>query len=131
MSRLAAMVAFLVAPLAACQTGPSRRESMEHFQQTIPSCSSSDECEVKWAAAFRFVQENCAFRIKQYDDHFIQTYQSGDYANTNLACEVVKEPQGRGVYRIIAKFWINNAFMNGAPAKMVEFNDYVSLAYRN
>lgn len=115
--------------LTGCAMSPQNQALMSRWQQTKPVCSGKEECELKWAAARRWVQNNAGLRIQNYSDDFIQTYKSGDYADTSLGVEVTKEPLGGGQYQIVARMWINNAFAAGEiPAKLVAFNDYVNTA---
>lgn len=123
------IAAFLAWSLAGCAMTEANQQMMFRYQQSKPTCTGKDECELKWAAARRWVQNNAGLRIQNYSDDFIQTYKAGDYANTDLGVEVTKEPLGGGSYQIVARMWINNAFGQGdIPAKLVAFNDYVNTA---
>ncbi len=115
--------------LSACAMSAENQALMSRAQQTRPSCTGPEECELKWAAARRWIQNNAGFRIQNYSSDYIQTYKSGDYANTELGVEVTKEPLGGGSYQIVARMWINNGLMSGdIPPKLVAFNDYVNTA---
>ena len=115
--------------LTGCAMSAENQALMSRARQTMPTCTGQAECELKWAAARRWVQNNAGFRIQNYSTDFIQTYKSGDYANTDLGVEVSKEPMGGGAYQIVARMWINNALSGGGiPAKLVQFNDYVNTA---
>lgn len=117
------------ATLLGCAMTPENQALLTRFKTSIPHCTGPEECELKWAAARRWVQNNAGLRIQNYSSDFIQTYKSGDYANTALGVEVTKEPLGDHSYQIVARMWINNAFSQGQiPAKLVEFNDYVNTA---
>lgn len=126
---LCVAVLMVMALLAGCATSAENQALLSRYRNSIPVCSSADDCEFKWAAARRWVQNNAGFRIQNYSEDFIQTHKSGDYANTLLGVEVSREPLGSGQYQIVARMWINNAFSQGAiPAKLVSFNDYVNTA---
>lgn len=121
--------AILVLALSGCAMTAENQALMSRARATVPTCTGQAECELKWAAARRWVQNHAGFRIQNYSSDFIQTHKSGDYANTYLGVEVSKEPLGGGAYQIVARMWINNAFSQGGiPGKLVEFNDYVNTA---
>lgn len=128
MKAKAAAIALSVA-VSSCAMTAENQALMARARATVPTCTGESDCELKWAAARRWVQNNAGFRIQNYSNDFIQTYKSGDYANTDLGVEVSKEPLGGGAYQIVARMWVNNAFSQGGiPAKLVEFNGYVSTA---
>lgn len=122
----AVMVATVV---SGCAMTAENQALMGRYRSSIPVCQGPEECELKWAAARRWVQNNAGLRIQNYSDDYIQTHKSGDYANTLLGVEVNKEPLGGGRYQIVARMWVNNAFSQGGiPSKLVAFNDYVNTA---
>lgn len=121
---------FLTAALlTGCASTAQNKELVAKYQATIPECSSGEDCEIKWAAARRWVQMRAGLRIENYDENYIQTHKHYDFANTALGVEVTREPIGSGRYQIVAKMWVNNFLAEGdVPARMVEFNDYVNSA---
>lgn len=104
---------------------------LDRIAATIPTCHDEKECEIKWAAARRWVLENADMKIQTYAPDFIQTYNPSS-AGLELAASVTKEPLPDGSYRIVARVWCDNPLgCRRPPAEMVQaFNDYVNASYQ-
>lgn len=93
----------------------------------MPTCESDKECAAKWAAARRWVLDNCSFKLQHITDDFLETYNSTDYASTGMWCRVTKSPVSDTAYRIEVETGINNAFAFGkAESQRQWFNDFVN-----
>ena len=81
--------------LSACAgVGPSPDviAKSTQFEQTIPACKDSKECEVMWAAARDWVLSNISWKIQTISDGFIQTF-SPPLGDITLAATVRKQPR--------------------------------------
>ena len=70
--------------------------------EPAPLCSSAKECEVKWEAARRWVNDHCGFSLHIDASDYMQTDFLGD-DKTLLACRVSKEPISETEYRIVVQ----------------------------
>ena len=127
-------------PLAACliagcasAPNPALLEAEQFYRQSVPTCSSPKECEAKWAAARNWVLSSCGMRLQHVEADFLETYRSGDSANTDLYCRVTRTPISETAYRIELVAGANNPFMY-SRSKLVmigqSFNDAVNAAWR-
>lgn len=115
--------------LAGCAT-PVTDSQRRVFYQTIPTCAEAKECEVKWAAARRWVLSNAGFKIQTISPDYIETFNIRDATSTDLWVRVTKEPTSGTVYRILVEAGCNNMFgcVPEAFAAMQSFNDFVNYA---
>ena len=97
----------LLSACAAVGPSPDVIAKSTQFEQTIPACKDSKECEVMWAAARDWVLSNISWKIQTISDGFIQTF-SPPLGDITLAATVRKQPQMDGSYRIIVSTYCNN-----------------------
>jgi len=75
---------------------------------------------------------SCGFRLQHIEPDYLETYKSGDYANTDLYCRVTKTPINEYTYRIELVAGANN-FMRYTKPELVQihqqFNDAVNAAW--
>jgi hypothetical protein len=102
------LVSVLVLTLTACATpvDPAKRA---YAQETIPKCFSDRECELKWAAARKWVLDHSPFKMKTVTPDYLETY--GPMPNDpSITMRVSKEPIKTGGYRIVVGVWCDNMF---------------------
>jgi hypothetical protein len=111
----------------ACVSPQHRTAQQAQFQNTVPTCESPKNCEVKWAAARRFILENSKFKIQTMTNDFLETY-SGARNTSVLAYRVVKEPIDATRYRIVVTTGCRNTFacVPDAWDAALRFNQYVN-----
>lgn len=110
----------------------TQRAAREQYEAAIPRCSSDKECQAKWAAARRWVLDHCGFKLEHVTDDFMETFNSGNAAATQMWCRVTKSPINETAYKIELENGANNWFGNGdMPAIRAEFNAYVSAAWQS
>jgi hypothetical protein len=100
----------IVSSMSACAAvGPSPDliAKSTQFEQTIPVCKETKECEVMWAAARDWVLSNISWKIQTISGDLIQTF-SPPLGEITLAATVRKQPQMDGTYRIIVSTYCNN-----------------------
>jgi hypothetical protein len=120
--------------LVACSTVPPEElnAARDAYNNSIPICGTAKECEAKWAAARNWMLEQCGLRLQHIEQDYLETYKSGDYANTDLYCRVTKTPISEAEYRIELTAGANNPLMYSAPALLKiqqHFNDRVNNAW--
>ena len=95
------------------------------YQSTIPTCNTPEDCTTKWSAAQAWVSQNCQMKIQIATDTLIETYNS---IGMRLACKVVKEPIGSGMYRLIITTGCSNMFGCYVDPwdAAINFNQYVN-----
>jgi len=118
--------------LSGCASGVSsaQRATMQaEINKTIPTCAEARDCELKWAAARRWVLSNSPMKIQQMTPDFIETYNPLN-SSPDIAVRVVKEPVGSAGYRILARVWCDNMFgcQPDAQAAIIDFNRVVNEA---
>jgi len=133
--RLELICAFAAMSLGACATVPTEElaANKQTCVESITTCRTPKECEARWAAARNWMLSNCGFRLEHVEPDYLETYKSGDYANTDLYCRVTKTPIGETAYRIELVAGANNFMIYGAAAKLAfhqRFNDSVNGAWR-
>ncbi len=71
------------------------------MNKTVPTCSSSRQCDAGWSAARAWVSNNCGMKISTYSSDYIETYNSPP-DSPNLYCSVEKNrlPNGSTVINI-------------------------------
>lgn len=124
-------LALAVAALLAGCVSPAQRQQHAQMQQelvqTIPTCSSERECELKWSAARQWILSNAGMKLQHVTNDFLETY-NPPRDSSSLAARVVKEPLPQGGYRFLITTWCNNIFMcipNQWQAAL-HFNRYVN-----
>jgi hypothetical protein len=118
--------------LHGCATVSQQQKQAWH--ETIPICFTKADCDAKWAAARRWVQDNAGYKIQIYADDLIETYNPARN-DPKIAVSVAKNPlatssKGDKTYSIIVKVWCNNIFgcIPSSNDAIMSFNKYVSSA---
>jgi len=121
-----ASIGFLALTLGAC-AGTQVSAQRAEFVSTIPTCVSDKECELKWAAARRWVLQTSPYRIQHMTNDFLETYNSEPHS-PKLAVRVVKEPVDATRYRIVVTTGCNNMFgcFPDSWEAALSFNRYVN-----
>ncbi len=121
--------------LSGCAMAPTAQDlaAEDSYRSSIPTCSTAKECEAKFAAARNWMLGNCGFRLQTVTADYLETFKSGDYADTNLYCRVTKTPISETAYRIELVAGANNPLMY-SRAKLVSvhqaFNDTVNASWQ-
>jgi len=127
MKKLTTVAAIVVTALAGCATYRPDPMKQAIAQSTIPVCMSERECELKWAAARRWVLNNASFKIKTISNDFIETH--GPIGGSPLvAVRVNKDPIPTGGYRIVVGVYCDNMFGCAPDAwdSAIRFNNEVN-----
>lgn len=130
----AALLAGCATPLTPEQEEANRlaaEQERNHYEKTIPTCASAEECQAKFVAARRWVLDYCDFKLEHVKDDFLETYHSGDEGSTDMWCRVSKEPTGKpDEYRMPLEAGVNNPFWQGVPSLLTRqsYNDAVNAA---
>lgn len=117
--------------LSACATlTPAQRDQLqtEAFINT-PYCYNARQCEYEWAAARDWVTNNCAMKIQNITDSYIETYNPID-GNPGWACRVTKNPAPNNGYTFEIRIWCANMFgcVPNQAVGVVSFNKAVKAA---
>ncbi|GBC62501.1 PDZ domain-containing protein [Desulfonema ishimotonii] len=104
-----------------------KKARIVQVQENMPVCDDDKECEIKWAAARRWVLQNSGMKIQHLTDDYIETYNSVNNS-PNLAVRVIKEPQNDGTYKITMTCGCANVFGCNPDVldAMESFNAYVN-----
>jgi hypothetical protein len=97
------------------------------IKNTLSTCFSKSECEIKWAAAKRWVTKDPRRRIKYYTDSFIET-EEPPLDSTELAVQIVKEALPQGGYKFVITTKCYHEF-GCSPSKWdaeIDFNNYIN-----
>lgn len=106
------VIAFSIASLlAACAVSPETQAMIDEFNRTIPSCSSSLECQTKWTAARSWALENADFPIYTESDTRIRAT-STLTTTSGVGVVVTREGSGNN-YRFLVDVECFNAY--GCP----------------
>jgi hypothetical protein len=62
LTRVVTLMGFALA--GACAVSPELQAKMDEYQRTIPTCSSSPECQSKWNMAIAWVESNSDYGIR-------------------------------------------------------------------
>lgn len=111
---------------AAALTGCASQKAIdaeERWQATIPTCSAVKECEIKWAAARRWLLNNSSMKLQHYAPDLMETYYP---SQEGIGARVVKEPIDETSYRLVVAVWCGGFGCFGNLTAMKQsFNDYV------
>jgi hypothetical protein len=111
----------VVGLLTACAVSPETQALMDEYDRTIPSCSTSLECQTKWAAARSWAIANADFPIYTESDTRIRATST---LTTTSGIGVVVHREGSGNnYRFLVDVECFNAY--GCPniwQAKVDFN---------
>lgn len=115
--------------LTSCATAPADTVTQSQVDASVPVCFSAADCNAKWEAAQLWVAKNAGMKIQTVTTVLIETFNTPMYG-TELAMSVTKEPQGGGLYRIVAHANCANFFgCSTSPTKAVlAFNNAVIAA---
>ena len=100
----------------------------KRIKNTLPTCFSKSECEMKWAAAKKWVTMDPRRKIKFYTDSFIETYEPSP-DSTGLAVQIVKEALPQGGYKFVLNTKCYHQF-GCNPSKIdaeLDFNEYINI----
>lgn len=98
-------------------------DAERHFQSTIPTCSTEKECELKWAAARRWLLSNSSMKLQHYAPDLMETYNP---AQEGIGARVIKEPIDNTTYRLVVDVWCGGFSCFGSMVELKQsFNDYV------
>lgn len=111
---------------AACGSSASYEQRLAEFNRTIPSCSTTADCNRKWQAARQWVIENSDFQLRTDSDDRIDTLNSNS-TRSGTSIQVDRVPLGNGSYRIVVDVECFAAY--GCPNeldKRLEFNQLLN-----
>ncbi len=117
---------FVILSLFAISCAPVQTIPQAQLDETLPLCYSDIDCEAKWAAARRWVQENAGYKIQIYSDDLIETYNS---TNSALSASVTKNLIANNIYSIHLKVWCGEDLFGCRPtleSAILHFNDYIT-----
>jgi hypothetical protein len=78
------------------------------------TCSSKDDCELKWARATKWLQDNSHWKLRTVTESLLTT--EGPNGQTFTAYEVSKFPMGNGTYEIQFKAGCHNMGLGCHPS---------------
>lgn len=78
------------------------------------TCSSKDDCELRWARATKWLQDNSHWKLRTVTESLLTT--EGPNGQTFTAYEVSKFPMGNGTYEIQFKAGCNNMGLGCHPS---------------
>jgi hypothetical protein len=107
--------------LTACAVSPETQALMDEYERSIPACSSSLECQTKWAAARSWAIENADFPIYTESETRIRAT-STLTTTSGIGVVVYREGSGNN-YRFLVDVECFNAY--GCPniwQAKVDFN---------
>lgn len=124
MSRAAIITAAIA--LAGCASAPPVQPV------PAPTCSAGADCNAKWDAAQLWIAKNAGFKLQTATGVLLQTFgpSSATRDSTSLAVTVMREPDGPGQFRIVARMSCGNPFgcTPEAPAALADFNRKIAAA---
>lgn len=85
--------------VASCSSSPYQAQR-EEFNQTIPECSGTADCQTKWAAALAWVRSNASYGIRVNNENLIETFDA-DTTRAGTAVQVSRELIEGERYRIL------------------------------
>lgn len=98
-------------------------DAERHFQATIPTCSTEKECELKWAAARRWLLSNSSMKMQHYAADYMETFNP---AQEGIGARVIQEPVDETAYRLVVAVWCGGFSCFGDMTALKQsFNDYV------
>src|SRR5713226_5379780 len=78
------------------------------------TCSSKDDCELKWARATKWLQDNSHWKLRTVTETLLTT--EGPNGEVFTAYEVSKFPMGNGTYEIQFKAGCSNKGLGCHPS---------------
>jgi hypothetical protein len=109
--------------MTGCASKPSASEEMR-FMSSIPRCTGEKDCEIKWAAARRWLLTELNVKLQHHGPDFME---SVDPEEHGIGARVMKEPIDQNTYRILIDTWCEGlgCFLSQMQYKQ-SFNDYVN-----
>ncbi len=102
------------------------------WRETTPVCFTKPDCDVKWAAAGNWVQNNAGNKIRTHSDDLIETYHPPP-DSPSIAASVSKtsdgtSPEGNQINIIEIKVWCTktSGCTPSVDESVLNFNQYVS-----
>ena len=114
--------------LSACAiTGGPNPAKQAEAQNTIPTCKTDRECELKWAVARKWILENADYKLKTVTSDYLETY-SATGGSQSISMRLSKEPVASGGYRFVGGAWCDNMFgcVPDAWDTMIKFHKAVN-----
>lgn len=127
------LYASMAIAIAGCASmSPEERAAKgAELNRTVPTCSSTKECEVKWSAARQWILTNSGWKIQTMTNEYMETFNSVG-SSTELAVQVQKLAQADGSYKIAVKVWCDNIYGCRIPPldAAIHFNQFVTSAWK-
>ena len=125
----ALLIIAVLTVLSGCAMTPEEQAKWDQINmmaQNEAVCSSSEECDEKWAMATYFVTRYAQRGIRNSSDNFIDTYPSPQ-SSLQLHAAVNRVPLGDGRYRIASTWGCGNMFGCSTNPTMMRaaFNEYL------
>jgi hypothetical protein len=113
MKRLALVLA--AAALAGCAAKTIANADLEEAQRIVPTCAAGPDCDAKWSAARRWIDQNISFKLIMSGDYLLQTegpiyVEWGTSQGVKLAASVRRVADGPERFRIVAEINCGNPF---------------------
>lgn len=108
--------------LTTCGSTGNYEQRLAEFNQTIPTCNSSSDCESKWQAARQWVVANSDFQLRTDSADRIDTLNSNS-TRSGTSIQVDRIDLGNGSYQIFVDVECFAAY--GCPNELdlrLEFN---------
>jgi len=103
------IAAACVLSVVACSTlTPAQRAAVERDARQLVVCNGKEDCEIKWATALRWVQDNSRWKLRAVTDSLVTT--EGPFDTPSAAFEVMKFPRGGGSYEFQFRAACGNIF---------------------
>lgn len=122
---------FMLSGCANLANDPAVQNKIRMINETVPTCMTDKECEVKWSAARQWILANSGYKLQHVQPDFMETYNAVN-GSVYLAVRVVKEIRQEGGNRIVATVWCDNIF-GCAPNQydaLLSFNNKVNGAWK-
>ncbi len=99
----------------------------KRIKNTLPTCHSKSECEIKWAAAKKWVNLDPRRKVKYHTDSFIETHMP-PLDSTELAVQIVKVGLPQGGYKIVinTKCYHEYGCIPSKEDAEIDFNNYIN-----
>lgn len=121
------LVLIVALVLTGCATvDPATQAAQDANAAMQVTCDNAEDCELKWARALQWVQENSRWKLRNVTDSLITT--EGPLSTPSPAYEVTKFPLGGGRYEIRFRAGCGNIFGCVPSIKEVtaSFNAFVA-----
>lgn len=118
----------VIAALSGCAVTQIDPEKQRIAQAGVVTCIGEKDCEVKWAAARKWVTTNSPYRIRLITSDYLETFTPVG-GSPSIGVRVSKEPSASG-YRIVPNIWCDNMFgcVPDAWDALISFNKFVAEA---